>query len=213
MIATVKSFEKTPMVELKEEKIEPKKGKQVGILGGTFNPVHTAHLIVAEQVLNKLHLDEIWFIPTNIPPLKDSPAVSAQDRANMLELATQDNPRFQVKLFELFRGGVSYTIDTLRYLKKTQPENHYYLIMGSDQVNNFNEWKEPTKIAQLATLVGVKRAGYPQKAELPMIWVDVPDLDVSSTVIRQTVAIGGSIRYLVPDTVRNYIQKKGLYHD
>lgn len=213
MIAIAKSFEKTPAVELKEAKIEPKKGKQIGILGGTFNPVHTAHLIVGEQVLSKLHLDEIWFIPTNIPPLKDTPVVSAQDRANMLELATQDNPHFQVKMFELARGGVSYTVDTLRYLHELHPENQYFLIMGSDQVNNFQQWKELTKIAQLATLVGVKRASYPQTAELPMIWVDVPGLDVSSTSIRQTIAMGSSIRYLVPDAVRNYIQKKGLYHE
>lgn len=213
MIAIAKSVEKTPSVKIEEEKIEPKKGKQIGILGGTFNPVHTAHLIVGEQVLSKLHLDEIWFIPTSTPPLKNVPTVSVQDRANMLELATQDNPHFQVKMFELARGGVSYTVDTLRYLHKLYPENQYFLIMGSDQVNNFDQWKEPTKIAQLATLVGVKRAGYPQKAELPMIWVDVPGLDVSSTSIRQSVAIGGSIRYLVPDLVRNYIQKKGLYHE
>lgn len=213
MIAIAKSVEKTPSVQLEKERIEPKKGKQIGILGGTFNPVHIAHLIIGEQVLSKLHLDEIWFIPTSVPPLKNVPTVSVQDRANMLELATQDNPHFQVKMFELARGGVSYTVDTLRYLHKLYPENQYFLIMGSDQVNNFYQWKEPTKIAQLATLVGVKRTGYPLKAELPMIWVDVPGLDISSTAIRQTVAIGGSIRYLVPDLVRNYIQKKGLYHE
>ena len=213
MIAIAKNYQKTPTVEVAEEKIEHKKGRQIGIFGGTFNPIHLGHLIVAEQVLTKLHLDEIWFIPTNVPPLKDEPVVSAQDRANMLELGTQDNPRFQVKLFELYRGGVSYTVDTLRYLRESQPENHYYLIMGSDQVNNLGEWKEPTKLAQLATLVGVQRAGYPQKAELPMIWVDVPAIAISSSLVRQTIAIGGSIRYLVPDTVRNYIQKKGLYHE
>lgn len=213
MIAIAKDYQKTPTVAVEEEKLTPKKGRQIGIFGGTFNPIHIGHLTVAEQVLTKLHLDEVWFIPTNVPPLKNEPSVSAQDRANMLELGTQDNPRFQVKLFELYRGGVSYTIDTLRYLRETQPENHYYLIMGSDQVNNLGEWKEPTKLAQLATLVGVQRAGYPQKAKLPMIWVDSPNIDISSTLIRQTIAMGGSIRYLVPDTVRNYIHKKGLYHD
>ena len=213
MIAIAKNYQKTPTVAVAEEKLTPKKGRQIGIFGGTFNPIHIGHLIVAEQVLTKLHLDEIWFIPTNVPPLKNEPSVSAQDRANMLELGTQDNPRFQVKLFELYRGGVSYTVDTLRYLRETQPENHYYLIMGSDQVNNLGEWKEPTKLAQLATLVGVQRPGYPQKAKLPMIWVDSPTIDISSTLIRQTIAIGGSIRYLVPDTVRNYIHKKGLYYD
>lgn len=213
MIAIAKNYQKVPTVAVAEEKIKPQKGRQIGIFGGTFNPIHNGHLIVAEQVLTKLHLDEIWFIPTNVPPLKDKPAVSAQDRANMLELGTQDNPRFQVKLFELYRGGVSYTVDTLRYLHESQPENHYYLIMGSDQVNNLSDWKEPTKLAQLATLVGVERSGYPQKAKLPMIWVDVPEIGISSTLIRQTIAVGGSIRYLVPGAVRNYIQKKSLYHD
>ncbi|RMC46771.1 nicotinate-nucleotide adenylyltransferase [Lactobacillus sp. ESL0230] len=213
MVAIAKDLKNNSVVEVKAEKLKAHDGKQIGIFGGTFNPVHIGHLLVAEQVLSKLHLDEIWFIPTNIPPLKNTPIVSAQDRANMLELATQNNARFQVKLFELFRGGVSYTVDTLRYLHEIYPENRYYLIMGSDQVNQLFEWKEPTKLAQLATLVGIQRAGYPQKARLPMIWVDVPGIDVSSTLVRQTIAVGGSIRYLVPETVLNYIQKKGLYYE
>ncbi|WEV70414.1 nicotinate-nucleotide adenylyltransferase [Lactobacillus sp. ESL0785] len=208
-----KSIEKKPVVQVKEETIADNQGRQIGIMGGTFNPVHLAHLVVAEQVLTKLHLDEIWFIPTNIPPLKDKPTVAAQDRANMLELATQDNLHFHVKLFELFRGGVSYTVDTLTYLHAKAPQNHYYLIMGSDQVNNLAEWKEPLKLAQLATLVGIRRPGYEQKAQLPIIWVDVPQIDLSSSSIRQTIAMGGSIRYLVPESVRDYIHRKGLYYD
>nr|WP_317638255.1 nicotinate-nucleotide adenylyltransferase [Lactobacillus xylocopicola] len=213
-MAIAKSLAENPTVAVAAERaVVADKGRQIGLLGGTFNPIHIGHLIVAEQVLIKLHLDEIWFIPTNIPPLKDAPTVSVQDRTNMLELATQDNPHFQVKLFELQRGGVSYTVDTLRYLRKTQPANHYYLIMGSDQVNALGKWKEPTQLAQMATLVGVQRAGYPQQAPLPMIWVDVPAVELSSTAIRQAIASGGSIRYLVPAAVCNYIQKKGLYHD
>ncbi|RMC24191.1 MULTISPECIES: nicotinate-nucleotide adenylyltransferase [unclassified Lactobacillus] len=212
MIAISKD-EKSPVVAVETEKIDSIKGKQIGILGGTFNPVHLGHLLVAQQVVTKLHLDEIWFIPTNIPPLKDAPKVSPEDRANMLELATHDNPQFYVKLFELFRGGVSYTVDTLRHLHNIQPQNHYYLIIGSDQVNNLKSWKEPTKIAQLATLVGVQRPGYPQKAALPIIWVDVPKVEISSTLIRQTIAMGGSIKYLVPEAVENYLYQKRLYND
>ncbi|WEV40932.1 nicotinate-nucleotide adenylyltransferase [Lactobacillus sp. ESL0684] len=210
-----KSIAHEPTVLVEEEKIDQAKGRQIGIFGGTFNPVHLGHLLVAQQVLTKLHLDEVWLIPTNLPPLKAVPSVTAQDRAHMLKLATKDNPKFQVKLFELFRGGVSYTIDTLNYLSEQSPENHYYLIMGSDQVSQFDHWKQPAKLAQKATLVGVKRPGYdyPQKAELPMIWVDVPLVDISSTMIRQTLAMGGSIRYLVPESVREYIEEKGLYNE
>nr|WP_050999538.1 nicotinate-nucleotide adenylyltransferase [Lactobacillus hominis] len=185
---------------------------QIGIMGGTFNPVHMAHLVMAEQVRKKLHLDEIWFIPTNIPPHKELAGnVSAKDRCAMLELATHNNPYFHVKLFEIMRGGVSYTVDTLRYLKKRAPKNHYYLIMGSDEVNDFENWHEPETIALLATLVGVRRPNYPQKPKYPMIWVDAPDLDISSSMIRQNVATGNSIRYLVPEEVRLYIESRGLY--
>ncbi|WP_297817485.1 nicotinate-nucleotide adenylyltransferase [uncultured Lactobacillus sp.] len=185
---------------------------QIGIMGGTFNPVHMAHLVMAEQVRKKLHLDEIWFIPTNIPPHKELAGnVSAKDRCAMLELATHTNPHFHVKLFEIMRGGVSYTVDTLRYLKKRAPKNHYYLIMGSDEVNDFENWHEPETIALLSTLVGVRRPNYPQKPKYPMIWVDAPDLDISSSMIRQNVATGNSIRYLVPEEVRLYIESRGLY--
>lgn len=201
--------------EKPEVKFEPatNSAMQIGIMGGTFNPVHQAHLVMAEQVRKQLHLDEIWFIPTNIPPHKElAGKVSAKDRCAMLELATHDNPYFHVKLFEIMRGGVSYTVDTLRYLKKRAPRNHYYLIMGSDEVNDFEKWREPQTIAMLATLVGVRRPNYPQKPKFPMIWVDAPDLDISSTLIRQNVATNNSIRYLVPEAVRLYIESRGLYN-
>lgn len=167
----------------------------------------------AEQALTKLRLDEVWFIPDNIPPHKDAPLTSAKDRASMLDLATRDNPRFRVKLLELFRGGVSYTVDTLRYLREKAPQNDYYLIMGSDQVNSFHTWKDAGEVAKMATLVGIRRPGYPQDPQYPMIWVDAPDIQLSSTYIRRSVATGTSIRYLVPESVRKYIIEKGLYRD
>ena len=100
--------------------------QQIGIMGGTFNPVHLAHLSMAEQVRKQLHLDEIWFIPNNTPPHKKIAGnISTKDRCAMLELATHDNPHFHVKLFEIMRGGTSYMVDTLRYLKKRAPRNQY----------------------------------------------------------------------------------------
>lgn len=188
--------------------------QQIGIMGGTFNPVHLAHLSMAEQVRKQLHLDEIWFIPNNTPPHKKIAGnISTKDRCAMLELATHDNPHFHVKLFEIMRGGTSYMVDTLRYLKKRAPRNQYYLIMGSDEVNDFENWREPETIAFLSTLVGVRRPNYPQNPKFPMIWVDAPNLDISSSLIRQNIATGNSIRYLVPERVRLYIESRGLYRD
>ena len=131
----------------------------------------------------------------------------------MLELATHDNPHFHVKLFEIMRGGTSYMVDTLRYLKRRAPRNQYYLIMGSDEVNDFENWREPETIALLSTLVGVRRPNYLQNSKFPMIWVDAPNLDISSSLIRQNIATGNSIRYLVPESVRLYIESRGLYRD
>ena len=209
-----KCIEKAPATEVKAQlEREDGKGRQIGIMGGTFNPVHIAHLVAAEQAMTKLRLDEVWFMPDNIPPHKNAPLTSAKDRATMLDLATRDNPKFRVKLLELFRGGVSYTVDTMRYLKEKAPQNNYYLIMGSDQVNSFHTWKEAPTLAKMVTLVGIRRLGYPQDPQYPMIWVDAPDIRLSSTAIRRSVATGTSIRYLVPEPVRKYIEEKGLYLD
>ncbi|KRL90998.1 nicotinate-nucleotide adenylyltransferase [Lactobacillus kalixensis] len=207
-------IEKKPITKTELQINSNRPGRQIGIMGGTFNPVHIAHLVAAEQAMTKLRLDEVWFIPDNIPNLKKAPVnVTPKDRATMLDLATRDNPKFRVKLLELFRGGISYTIDTMRYLTEKAPQNNYYLIMGSDQVNSFHRWKDADELAKLVTLVGIRRPGYPQDPKYPMIWVDAPDIRLSSTAIRQAVATGTSIRYLVPDKVREYIEEKGLYLD
>lgn len=185
---------------------------RIGIMGGTFNPVHLGHLNMAEQVRKKLDLDEIWFIPNNIPPHKQMDSnITTKDRLAMLSLATRSNPHFRIMLLEILRGGVSYTVDTLRYLKKRAPRNQYYLIMGSDEVESFPKWKDPEIITRLATLVGVKRPNYQVESNYPMIWVDAPSLEISSSYIRQNVAMGQSIRYLVPEKVWQYIQERGLY--
>src|SRR5699024_10080736 len=139
--------------------------------------------------------------------------ISTKDRSAMLELDTHDTTHFHVKLFEIIRAGTPYMVDTLRYLMKRAPRNQYYIIMGSDEVNVFKIWREPDTIVLLSTLVGVRRPNYPQNPKFPMIWVDAPNLDISSSLIRQNIATGNSIRYLVPESVRLYIESRGLYRD
>ena len=111
----------------------------------------------------------------------------------MLELATHDNPHFHVKLFEIMRGGTSYMVDTLRYLKRRAPRNQYYLIMGSDEVNDFENWREPETIALLSTLVGVRRPNYLQNSKFPMILVDAPNLDISSMLLFSLATISSEV--------------------
>ncbi|MDF7639378.1 nicotinate-nucleotide adenylyltransferase [Lactobacillus sp. ESL0791] len=187
-----------------------KKIKKIGILGGTFNPVHFAHLVIAEQARTQLHLDEIWFIPTNIPNLKEKPQIAAEDRLAMLQLALQDNPHFKIKLFELERGGVSYTVDTLAYLHHKFPAKYYWLL-GSDQIEQFGDWKDPDQIVRLATLVGIKRGGFSVISSYPVTWLDAPEIKLSSTKIRKMIRADRSVRYLLPDAVISYIKYKKLY--
>ena len=207
-VSTLQRVATEPKVKLQEQKSK----KAIGILGGTFNPIHIAHLLLAEQVYSKLNLDEIWFIPDNIPPhLVKKGAIDARDRVEMLRLAISDNPHFKLELMEIIRGGVSYTMDTIKALKKRYPENDFYLIMGGDMVNDFKNWKNPDELASLIKLVGVKRPGYVQLSNYPVIWVDAPFMSVSSTQIRELLLAGESVRYLVPDKVIDYINEKGLY--
>lgn len=188
--------------------------KQVGLFGGTFNPVHNGHLIMAESVRTQLALETVLFMPDNLPPHVDhKAAISGKDRLAMLELAIHDNPHFGLELCELQRGGVSYSYDTIVGLKKLHPDVDYYFIIGADMVNYLPKWYRIDDLVKLVTFVGVKRPGVTPQSPYPVLWVDAPLIDISSTQIRQRVAMGQSIRYLVPEPVRDYIQKEGLYRD
>ncbi|NVY96902.1 nicotinate-nucleotide adenylyltransferase [Lactobacillus sp. DCY120] len=185
---------------------------RIGILGGTFNPPHIGHLMMADQVYQQLGLEKIIFIPDAQPPHIDrKETLAVQDRVEMVQRAILDHPQFELGLMEVQRGGISYTCDTLQQLHQAHPENQYYLIIGGDMVNYLPKWHQIEKIVQLAQLVGVCRKGYEKRSTYPLIWVNMPTSDVSSTWIRQTVQTGGSIRYFVPEAVRQYIQEKGLY--
>ncbi|WP_290033774.1 nicotinate-nucleotide adenylyltransferase [Ligilactobacillus cholophilus] len=188
--------------------------KRIGILGGTFNPIHLGHLIIADQVLDQLDLDKVLFMPDNIPPHIDhKKAISAEKRLKMLELATQDNPKFGVEDYEIKKGGISFSIDTFRELTKLHPENKYYFIIGGDMVEYLPKWREIDELVNLVQFIGVRRPGFSTKTKYPVIWVDVPELAISSTLIRQKIKQGCSINYLVPKEVEEYIQKENLYID
>lgn len=193
---------------------KPAHRRQIGLFGGTFNPVHMGHLVVAQTVGSRLGLSRVLFMPDNKPPHVDAKtAIPVAHRVSMLEAAIRDNPLFDLELSEVKRGGVSYTYDTIVALKKAHPDTDYSLIIGGDMVAYLPKWHRIDELAQLVTFVGVERPGVRVDSPYPIVWVDAPQLDISSTDIRQRVRRGQSIRYLVPDAVRAYIKKEGLYQD
>lgn len=188
--------------------------KQVGILGGTFNPVHLAHLVMAEQAGKNLGLDEVYLMPSYQPPhVDEKTAIDASHRLNMLELAIADNPFFKIETIELARKGKSYTYDTMKALIQNNPTTDYYFIIGGDMVNYLPKWYKIDELVTMVNFVGIRRTGYQTETPYPVIWVDVPTIDISSTKIRQKIRQGCSVRYLVPDNVIDYIQKEGLYQN
>ncbi|MBM3252917.1 MAG: nicotinate-nucleotide adenylyltransferase [Candidatus Omnitrophica bacterium] len=187
---------------------------RIGVLGGTFNPIHIGHLILAEEAFSKLSLDKVIFVPAFIPPHKiEEELVSADHRYRMIEIAIKDNPNFEISNIELRRSGRSYSVDTLRQFKKLYGKfTKLFFITGSDSLGELFSWKDINDIFKLSQFVVANRPGYPFK-ELPKEaeLVLITPIEVSSSQIRKRIREGLSIRYLVPDAVRNYINKKGLY--
>ncbi|WP_437184420.1 nicotinate-nucleotide adenylyltransferase [Vagococcus intermedius] len=193
---------------------ETSKRQQVGILGGNFNPVHHAHLIVADQVYHQLGLDKIYLMPTYEPPHIDhKTTISSELRLDMLELALASDDYLEIETLEINRAGKSYTYETMKTLTELNPDVDYYFIIGGDMVEYLPKWYEIEKLMSLVQLVGVRRPNYPITSEYPLIWVDVPLMDISSSLIRAKVAKGDSVNYLLPRDVINYIEMKGLYRD
>jgi nicotinate-nucleotide adenylyltransferase len=190
---------------------------KLGIFGGTFDPVHHGHLIVAEYVRERVGLDRVAFIPTMISPHKaDAVVTSAVHRLAMLREAVKPNPFFQVLDMEIERGGISYTVDTLRRLRRDHPTDEFFLLIGADNLRDFRSWKEPGEIGERATLVVMNRPGFvpaPGEQSLPrnVIQCQVPSLDISATEIRRRLQKGLSISYLVPPSVSRYISRHRLY--
>lgn len=193
--------------------------KKIGLFGGTFDPIHNGHLIIAEYLRDLLELSEIWFIPAKIHPLKDNKGITPPDfRLEMLKRAVSNNQFFKVDNIELKRKDISYTIDTLSHLleKYNYLNPRFYFFIGMDNVNEFHRWKDPDEILKKCQIVAFGRPGFtPDKSVkkyLPHIqFVDVPLLEISSTFIRGRIRDGRSVRYLIPVEVERFIKERNLY--
>ncbi len=201
--------------------------RRVGVLGGTFDPVHYGHLVIAEEVYATLQLTEIVFVPAGQPPHKTNIEITSEvHRLEMLELAIVSNPHFTISRVDLDRPGPSYTIDTLQLLRKQWGENTaIYFIIGGDSLEDLLSWHDPSGILeQLTYLVAVRRPGYNEsgayydrlETHLPgikqrLLVVDAPQFDISATDLRQRILEGRPIKYQTPESVESYIVQYELY--
>ena len=188
--------------------------RKIGLLGGTFDPVHIGHLLMARSALETLGLDRVIFIPSCVPPHKKSPTLfSAEDRLRMVRLATKGNPQFKVSDFEIKKGGKSYSVDTVRHFHKIfSPATKLFFIVGGDAIKQLDTWKDVGELKQLCSFVSVNRPGYPRgETKLQYHAVTMNGIEMSSTEIRKRILQGKSIQYLVPDSVLRYIRQNNLY--
>ncbi|MDD8018427.1 MAG: nicotinate-nucleotide adenylyltransferase [Bacteroidota bacterium] len=190
---------------------------KLGIFGGTFNPPHIGHLIVAERVREEMELDRIIFIPSYISPHKhEGEEHLAHHRFEMTRLTVEEDQNIECLDVELKKGGTSFTVGTLEYLHSEHPDHELYLMIGMDNYHTFHTWKDPERILELATLVVMNRPNFqpklnPHIKSSKISFATVPHIDISSTDIRKRVLRGESIRYLVTEKVRLYIAKQNLY--
>ena len=199
---------------------------RIGILGGTFDPIHLGHLLVAEESRIRLGLEQVLFVPAGRPWLKEGqPLTDARHRVRMVELAIASNPHFQVRRTEVDRPGLTYTVDTLEELRSELPSDaELVFILGLDAFESFHRWKEPERILELCRLVVISRPGYSEEARDELMarydghgdrirLLTVRNVDFSATEIRRRAAEGISFRYHTPDKVEAYILEHGLYRD
>ncbi|UUZ96192.1 nicotinate-nucleotide adenylyltransferase [Paenibacillus sp. P25] len=192
---------------------------KVGLMGGTFDPIHIGHLIAAQCAGEAMGLDEVWFVPTNVPPHKaQSQGAGPEQRWDMVRLAVEGHPVFRAKDVELRLGGVSYSIDTVKLLVQQYPGYHFHYIIGADMVRYLPKWYKIDELAELVTFIGLGRPGYdaeedslPESIRRSVRMTEMPLIDISSTQIRKRRALGKPVRYLVPDRVNEYIEVNGLY--
>lgn len=203
----------TPFTKVElEPEIKNKKRKQVGILGGNFNPVHNAHLVVADQVRQQLGLDKVLLMPEYKPPHVDAKGTIAEHhRLKMLELAIEGIEGLEIETIELERKGISYTYDTMLLLNERDPDTDYYFIIGADMVDYLPKWHRIDELVEIVQFVGVQRPRYKAGTSYPVIWVDVPLMDISSSMVRDFVAKGRTPNFMLPKPVLDYIKKEGLY--
>ncbi len=199
---------------------------RLGVFGGTFDPVHYGHLLLAESCREQCRLDQVRFTPAAIPPHKQMRELTpAEMRIEMLELAVAGHVAFSVNRYETDRGGVNYTVDTLSHFRHEAPECELFFLLGADMLHDLPKWHQPTRICELATAIVVCRPGVgrpdfdclrpiasPQQIQrISRHQVEMPEIGISSTEIRRRVAAGSSIRYQTPRAVEKYIETHSLY--
>ena len=203
------------------------KKKRIGIMGGTFDPIHIGHLILGETAYHQFQLDKVLFMPAGNPPHKQDRENRATDsqRVDMVRLAIASNPHFTLSMEEMHREGYSYTYRTLERLKKRYPDTEYYFILGADSLYTFDEWKEPARILGACTiLVGTRNHTSDEKLDRVIEHLEEKyhgqiekleslNIDISSKMIRSWIEKGRSLAYYVPDQVIEYIQKNNIYKD
>jgi nicotinate-nucleotide adenylyltransferase len=190
--------------------------KRIGILGGTFNPIHIGHLAIAQVALQKLDLDKVIFVPCCLPPHKNANTViSAQDRLQMVRLATEENPVFSVSDYEIKKGGKSYSYYTVEHFyKKFHQGTKIYFIIGADALEDLDKWHRINDILKIATFVAVERKGSRlAKSNRKIKYISMPAIDISSSEIRRLLRAGESVKYLMPEKVIKFIKRKKLYID
>lgn len=198
--------------------------KKVGIMGGTFNPIHTAHLILAENAYEQFRLDQIVFMPSKQPAYKDLGDIIAKEhRQKMIELAIEGNPHFSIDTMEYEREGNTYTADTLIELHQKYPDNEYYFIVGGDSLYQLEHWNRPQVILSLAHILAAQREDITDDRMIAKIdeleesfhadirLIHIPQFDISSNMIRERLREGKTVRYFVPEKVDDYIREHGLY--
>lgn len=197
--------------------------ERLGILGGTFDPIHYGHLVMGQEAYVRLHLEKVLYMPAGQPPHKMNRHISdVEDRVHMVELAIGDNNAFELSRIDIERPGPSYTADLLEVMHEIYPRAELYFIVGMDSLEEILTWKDPNRILNLAHIVALPRPGYPKvnlaellpelpKAEERIEIYDMPQLSISSTALQQRVAQGLPIRYLVPPPVEGYIYSHKLY--
>ena len=189
---------------------------RLGVLGGTFDPPHVGHLVLAQRALEQLALERVFWVPAGEPWRKaDQPVTASGHRLALVRLAVGDEPAFAVSTVDLDRAGPSYSVDTLDELSRRHSGSELFLLLGRDALADLPNWHEPERLVSLATLAVAGRAGSAQEVALPegarVVVVEMPRIDVSATELRERAARGLSLRYLVPDAVATYIQEQGLY--
>jgi nicotinate-nucleotide adenylyltransferase len=199
---------------------------RLGIFGGSFNPVHYGHLLLAESCREACGLDQVWLVPAAVPPHKQNAVLApGKSRLEMLELALAGNEVLRPSGMELDRGGVSYTVDTLSQIASEQPGGTLFLLMGADSLADLPTWREPARICTLASPIVVRRAGSSEPdfsvlapmvsaatlADIRRLQVEMPIIGLSSTDLRERAAAGRSLRFRTPRAVEKYIETHGLY--